>query len=210
MAHRNIEGKPMPLQHAVLGLLVERPSYGYELKARFERAIGPQWGELNIGHLYQVLERLVRDGLVTREVVAQPDRPDKTVYRLTQQGRDGLEQWISGPVHSGGYRDEFFLKLLVASRIGAERLRAAARSQREAYLLELRSLTELQLRHRDEPLVALLIEAALLHTRASLLVAERAGDEAERLASAAVAHLDAPAPAQAPPAGQPREDSLGA
>ena len=55
----------MPINHAVLALLRDGPSHGYELKAAFEAAIGPQWGALNIGHLYQVLDRLSRDGLVT-------------------------------------------------------------------------------------------------------------------------------------------------
>jgi DNA-binding PadR family transcriptional regulator len=192
----------MPLQHAVLGLLAKRASYGYELKASFERAIGPQWGELNIGHLYQILDRLVRDGLVTREVVSQRERPDKTVYRLTEAGGDELARWISTPAtRQGGYRDEFFLKPLVTSALGAGQLRSIARTQREAYLLELRSLTELQLQHRDQPLVALLIEAALLHTRANLQVVERAGDDAERLAAAAMAHLGAAGTGAAPEAG---------
>jgi DNA-binding PadR family transcriptional regulator len=61
----------LSIHHAVLGLLADGPSYGYELKANFERAIGPQWGELNIGHLYQVLERLERDGLVLWKDVPQ-------------------------------------------------------------------------------------------------------------------------------------------
>jgi DNA-binding PadR family transcriptional regulator len=185
----------MPLHHAVLGLLAEQPSYGYQLKASFERAIGPQWGELNIGHLYQILDRLVRDELVTRERVAQRDRPDKAVYALTAAGRRELDRWVAEPVaRPGGYRDEFFLKLLVASRLGPDRLRQVTRTQRAAYLLELRSLTELQLQHRHQPLVALLVEAALLHTRANLAVVERAADDADRIAGAAARLLpDGPA-----------------
>jgi hypothetical protein len=58
-----------------------------------------------------------------------------------------------------------------------------AGGQRAAYLLELWSPTELQ--HRDQPLVALLVEAALLHTRANLAVVERAADDADCIASAA-------------------------
>jgi DNA-binding PadR family transcriptional regulator len=173
-----------------------RPSYGYQLKASFERAIGPQWGELNIGHLYQVLDRLIRDGPVTRETVAQRDRPDKAVYGLTEAGRQELDRWVADPVtRPGGYRDEFFLKLLVASGLGPDRLRQVTRIQRAAYLVELRSLTELQLRHRDQPLVALLVEAAVLHTRANLATVERAADDADRIAGAAVAQLRPAAPA---------------
>jgi hypothetical protein len=102
---------------------------------------------------------------------------------------------VAEPVaRPGGYRDEFFLKLLVASRFGPDRLRQVTRSQRAAYLLELRSLTELQLQHRDQPLVALLVEAALLYTRANLQVVERAADDADRIAAATAELLpDTPA-----------------
>jgi DNA-binding PadR family transcriptional regulator len=98
----------MPIQHAVLALLAQGDSYGYELRAQFKESVGPQWGELNIGHLYQVLDRLVRDGLVTRRAVTQHERPDKQVYRLTTSGRLELDRWLETPyVRQGGYRDDF-------------------------------------------------------------------------------------------------------
>ncbi|MFJ4931693.1 PadR family transcriptional regulator [Streptomyces sp. NPDC088736] len=81
--------------HAVFALLTERSSHGCELRAQFEETIGPQWGGLNIGHLYQILERLVRDGYVTRSQVAQADRPDKTLYTLTPAGRAELQTWAT-------------------------------------------------------------------------------------------------------------------
>ena len=169
----------MPIHHAVLALLADNSSHGYELKAAFEEAIGPQWGELNIGHLYQVLDRLVRDGLVTRRTVAQSNRPDRIDYRLTEAGRAELERWLQTPfVRSGGYRDDFFLKLLAASRLGKAELDGVLRVQREAYINELAALGEIQQRHAHEPLVALLIEAACLHTAANLRIV----DEAEQIA----------------------------
>lgn len=175
----------MPIQHAVLGLLAEGPSYGYELKASFEEAIGPQWGELNIGHLYQVLDRLIRDGLVTRREMAQRDRPDKVVYRLTRDGRTTLDRWLAEPfVRQTGYRDDFFLKLFVASRLGRRRLEEVVRVQREAYLAELAALADHKRQHGNEPLIALLIEAATLHTTANLKVAEVAEERAEEMAGA--------------------------
>jgi DNA-binding PadR family transcriptional regulator len=172
----------MPIQHAVLALLAQGESYGYELRAQFKESVGPQWGELNIGHLYQVLDRLVRDGLVTRREVTQSERPDKQVYRLTRQGRVELERWLETPyVRQGGYRDDFFLKLFSASRLGADALAATLRIQRQAYLNELASLTELRRSHRDEPVVALLVEAAILHTEANLRIVELAENAPEKL-----------------------------
>ena len=176
----------MPIHHAVLGLLEDGPSYGYELKANLESAIGPQFGELNIGHIYQVLDRLVRDGLVSGREVAQRDRPDKVVYRSTKAGRLELERWLAEPsVRRAGYRDDFFLKLFVASRSDAQGVRDVVRVQREALLAELSVLTGLKRKHRDEPLVALLIEAATLHTSANLKVADLADGRAEEIAAAA-------------------------
>jgi DNA-binding PadR family transcriptional regulator len=172
----------MPIQHAVLALLAQGESYGYELRAQFKESVGPQWGELNIGHLYQVLDRLVRDGLVTRRAVTQSERPDKQVYRLTKPGRLELDQWLETPyVRQGGYRDDFFLKLFSASRLGADALATTLRVQRQAYLNELASLAELRRHHRDEPVVALLIEAAILHTQANLRVVELAENAPEKL-----------------------------
>jgi DNA-binding PadR family transcriptional regulator len=172
----------MPIQHAVLALLAQGESYGYELRAQFKESVGPQWGELNIGHLYQVLDRLVRDGLVTRRAVAQSERPDKQMYRLTAPGRVELDQWLETPyVRQGGYRDDFFLKLFSASRLGADALATTLRVQRQAYLNELASLAELRRVHRDEPVVALLIEAAILHTEANLRVVELAEYAPEKL-----------------------------
>jgi len=165
----------MPIHHAVLALLADGSSHGYELKTTFEESIGPQWGDLNIGHLYQVLDRLVRDGLVTKQEVPQTARPDKTVYRLTDGGHAELEAWLEAPfVRQGGYRDDFFLKLFAASRLGQDAVEKVARVQREAYLTELSSLGELRARHEDDPLVRLLIEAAVFHTEANLRVVELA------------------------------------
>ncbi|WP_248963262.1 helix-turn-helix transcriptional regulator [Sphaerisporangium perillae] len=164
----------MPLSHAVLALLSSGPSHGYELKGRFEAAIGPQWGGLNIGHLYQILDRLVRDGHVTRDHVSQNDRPDKTIYRLTDTGLAELRDWAASPVvRAGGFRDELFLKLMGVARLGPEALAAFVDRQRTSYLSDLAALTR-QRREQADPLVAVLIDAAIAHTKADLEVVSAA------------------------------------
>jgi DNA-binding PadR family transcriptional regulator len=179
----------MPIQHAVLALLRDRPAHGYELKRAFESSIGPQWGELNIGHLYQVLERLVRDGLVTKRTVSQADRPDKIVYRLTSGGRRELEAWLASPfAHQTGYRDDFFLKLFAAARLGPDWVSKVTRVQRQAYLNELAALTRIRSSTEHESIVRLLTEAAILHTEANLRIVDLAEDLHDRLHAEAQAH----------------------
>jgi DNA-binding PadR family transcriptional regulator len=177
----------VPIHHAVLALLADGSSHGYELKTNFEESIGPQWGDLNIGHLYQVLDRLVRDGLVTKQDVPQIARPDKTVYELTGAGRDELDRWLETPfARQGGYRDDFFLKLFASSRLGRKAVAKVVGAQREAYLGELASLAELRSRHEGDPLVRLLIEAAILHTEANLRVVELAEANSKTLSDRSV------------------------
>lgn len=180
----------MPIHHAVLALLGKGPSYGYELKSQFEQSVGPQWGELNIGHLYQVLDRLERERLVTKRVVPQEGRPDRVVYRLTKSGREELERWLESPFVRRAYRDDLFLKLMAASRLGREPLARFLRLEREALLGEMSALGQLRRRHRGEPLVSLLIEAAVLHTKADLRLVELAEASSDALAEAEGATVD--------------------
>lgn len=166
----------MPLHHAVLALLADKPAHGYELRGSFEQAVGEQWGGLNIGHLYQVLDRLARDGLIESERQPQPVKPDRLVHRITPAGRAELGRWLNEPsVPTRGYRDDFFLKVMAAAQAGdPETLAAVLRRQRVHLLTELRSLAGAQAATSGSPVVALLIKAAELHVRADLGVVDAA------------------------------------
>lgn len=166
----------MPLQHAVLALLSDGPSHGYELKAAFEATVGPQWGGLNIGHVYQILDRAERDGFVASRRQPQTVKPDRKVYRLTSAGRAELVRWLGEPsVRQGGYRDDFFLKLMAAGRSGDPAALTGVLARQRAHLLsELRSLAGLRRDSGDEAVVGLLLTAAELHVRADLGLIEAA------------------------------------
>jgi DNA-binding PadR family transcriptional regulator len=160
----------MPLHHAVLALLADKPAHGYELKGSFEQAVGEQWGGLNIGHLYQILDRLTRDGLIESERQPQPIKPDRVVHHLTPAGRAELDRWLAEP--SGrvrGYRDDFFLKLMAAVQAGDRAtLDGVLRRQRAHLLRELHALSEAKKQAQRPAVDALLITAAELHIRADL------------------------------------------
>jgi DNA-binding PadR family transcriptional regulator len=160
----------MPIQHAVLALLGNEPSHGYELKGAFEAAVGPQWGPLNIGHLYQVLERLSRDGLVTSTRVEQTVKPDRVVYAITKAGQLELDQWMSAPTpRTSGFRDDFFLKMVAAAHTRrADVLSAVLRAQRKFLLQEMRNLEKLRRERTEDILVGLLLATASRHVNADL------------------------------------------
>jgi PadR family transcriptional regulator AphA len=78
---------------AVLGLLSEGPRSGYDLRKAVESSVGYFWGPAK-SQIYAVLPRLVEGGYARVRKVAQDQRPDKSVYRLTRAGRDALKRWI--------------------------------------------------------------------------------------------------------------------
>jgi DNA-binding PadR family transcriptional regulator len=175
----------MALHHAILSLLAGGESYGYVLKGAFERSAGPQWGELNIGHLYQVLDRLKRDGLVTVvRAEPQPRRPDRVIYAITGAGREELERWLESPSPpAAGYRDDLYLKLSAAARAGPAELTGVVRREREVLLGELHALRGLTA--EEDPLAALLTEGAALQVESRLRLLELAEQDAAQLAAAA-------------------------
>lgn len=191
----------MPIQHAVLALLADGPSYGYSIKGAFEAAVGPQWGPLNIGHLYQVLDRLSRDELVTSHRVTQSIKPDRVVYEITDAGRDELTRWLDSPTpRTAGYRDDFFLKIMAAARSrDPEVVRGVIAAQRGFLLHELRNLDTLRRRPDVDLVAGLLLSAAGQHVNADLAFLDQA--EEELLAAGALEALTGPivpAPADAP------------
>lgn len=174
----------MAIHHAVLSLLDRSESYGYELKGAFERAVGPQWGELNIGHLYQVLERLKRDGMVAVvRAEPQPRRPDRLIYAITPDGREELRRWLETPAApAAGYRDDLYLKLVAAARDGDATLRAVVRRERQALMGELHAL---RAGGAGDPLSELLVDGAALQVEARLRLLDSAEADAARLAESA-------------------------
>ena len=166
----------MPLHHAVLALLAAEPAHGYALKGSFEQAVGKQWGGLNIGHLYQILDRLTRDGLIESERQPQPVKPDRLVHRITPAGREKLARWLGEPgVRARGYRDDFFLKVVAAAQAGdPATLAAVLRRQRLHLLTELRSPAAARDAVAGSAVTALLVTAAELHVRADLEVVDAA------------------------------------
>lgn len=191
----------MPIQHAVLALLANGPSYGYSLKGAFEAAVGPQWGPLNIGHLYQILERLSRDSLVTSHREAQSVKPDRVVYEITETGRAELAGWLASPTpRTSGFRDDFFLKVMAAARGGdAATVRAVITGQRGFLLRELRNLETLRRRPHVDRVAGLLVTAASQHVNADLAFLDLAE---EQLLTDETALADLTTPAVASPAAE--------
>src|SRR5919201_165395 len=79
---------------AVLGLLMDGESSGYDLNKRIHRSVGFFWTPAK-SHVYTTLARLLRDGLATVREVPQETRPDKQIYRISEEGRADVQEELS-------------------------------------------------------------------------------------------------------------------
>lgn len=86
------------LAWALLGLVIERPSYGYELMQRFQRVYGETLTLSGHGRIYTAIETLRVHGLIEEihEESAQqpPTRHPKPRYRATSQGIGAYQEWL--------------------------------------------------------------------------------------------------------------------
>jgi DNA-binding PadR family transcriptional regulator len=157
------------VKYPLLALLAAGPAHGYELKQSFEARFGAVWPPVNIGQIYTTLQRLERDHLVRGYEVEQSGRPAKNVFEITEAGYRALADWLQEATPGPRVRDEFFMKLVLASLAGVTDPQDLLDRQRLVFLQELRDLNDLALRAEPEERVTrLLVEGATLHLQADL------------------------------------------
>jgi PadR family transcriptional regulator, regulatory protein AphA len=116
---------------SVLGLLTRGPKSGYDLKKHAEASVGYFWDPAK-SQIYAVLPRLVEAGYATSRKVAQEQRPDKQVYRITRRGREALRDWIaSTPPPPDPSRNALLLKVFFGDLADPAAVLEQVRARRE-------------------------------------------------------------------------------
>ena len=78
------------LQPQILLLLVQKPTYGYELMERLEELDGPG---ADPGLLYRTLRQFDEGGLVRSVWDTEGSGPARRVYEITDEGQEYLHAW---------------------------------------------------------------------------------------------------------------------
>lgn len=160
----------MSVRHAILGLLVQQPRHGYELRHAFEAMVGggANWA-VKPAQIYTTLARLEDAGHVVCTAVAQSGGPEKRIYEVTDVGREELRAWLLDPLPAEHVRDPFFLKLMIAQATAVDP-RPLIAIQRSGLYRELHELT--RRRSAVDPKVALaqamLYDKVVMHLDADL------------------------------------------
>lgn len=135
----------MSAKHAVLGLVIERPGYGYQLAQRLEERFGAS-GFAPSG-VYSALDQLTRDELVrcAGEMGAGPARraAPRTIYEATPEGVDHFEGWMLASSPTPPLRDDLHMKIALCQPHNMPRLIDMVYGQELACLGRLRDLSRL-------------------------------------------------------------------
>ncbi len=107
-------------KYAVMGVLSLCPSSGYDIKKFMECSTSNFWSE-SYGQIYPILKQLVDEGLAASHAEKQEGKPEKYIYTLTEQGKEGLRNWLSESVEFAVERNELLLKLFFGAHIPLEK-----------------------------------------------------------------------------------------
>ncbi len=129
----------MSVRQSLLAILNQGPCYGYQLRTEFDRRTGSTW-PINVGQIYNTLDRLERDKLVTK--LEGEAEQQNTYFEITDAGRHEVENWLGSPVvRSTASRDELAIKLAIAVTLPGVDIATVIQIQRTATLETLQELT---------------------------------------------------------------------
>jgi DNA-binding PadR family transcriptional regulator len=133
----------MSARQAVLGLVIERPGYGYQLAQRMGDRFGAwRWEPTGV---YRALDTLAREGDV--HPIAEKGSGDtgraapRLIYEATPQGVEHFRAWMMAPSSPSPARQELDLKLLFSEIEFIPDLLAQIRSNEQRCINDLGALT---------------------------------------------------------------------
>jgi DNA-binding PadR family transcriptional regulator len=78
---------------AILGLIAEKPRYGYEIEGVIEARGMRDWTEIGFSSIYYVLRKLEDKGLVASKLEKPSGRgPARKVFRVTKEGQQAWNE----------------------------------------------------------------------------------------------------------------------
>jgi DNA-binding PadR family transcriptional regulator len=122
---------------ALLGLVIERPSYAYELAHRFERNYDGALALSSVSHIYTALGTLRERGLI-EEASGDPGASrSRRRYRATPRGLSQHAEWLVGQVLEERRRQRVVVAQLGALAREPQRALAVLDAYEQACLKEM-------------------------------------------------------------------------
>ena len=100
-------------RYAILGILLDGPSTGYEIKSLMRRSTVYFWRESD-STIYPMLKVLAEEGKALSKL-SYVGKKKKEIFSITEMGRVEFKAWFESPTSEETPRNEFLLKLFFAA-----------------------------------------------------------------------------------------------
>lgn len=125
----------MNVRTICLAILAMGDTTGYEIRKHSLEGDFSYFADASYGSIYPALARLQAEELVTVREEAQPGKPVRKVYSITEAGRAELIRALNEPIAPDVFRSPFLLVAVFAPLLGPQRIRSAI----EAHMAQIRA-----------------------------------------------------------------------
>lgn len=106
------------LEFIVLGMVIDRPLTGYDIKKYIQTGIGTFY-KASYGSLYPLLKRMAHQGLLN--FIEEPyGNRNKIYYEITEQGKSAFFQWLKSPIDFNGNTDNQLAKIYFFDKLSKD------------------------------------------------------------------------------------------
>jgi DNA-binding PadR family transcriptional regulator len=126
-----------PVHWAVLGLIIERPDYGYKLAQRFERTYAGAIRLSSHSYIYQALKVLNERGFIDERPGTGGGRQPKPQYEASSAGVRAYQEHLVAEVGEDARRSQLFARKLSVLARDPEAGLAVVRNYRQECMNEL-------------------------------------------------------------------------
>ena len=157
----------MSLPHALLTALLEKPSSGSELAARFDRSMSYYWNATH-QQIYRELGRLEKAAWVSSVPVGSV-RGSKRLYKVLPAGRRELKKWTGSSEDPQPLREPLMLRVRAEAVVGPTGLRDDIARQLEIHRGRMQTYRQIEARDfsnrrlsRDDRIRYLTLKAGIM------------------------------------------------
>ncbi|MBN1825524.1 MAG: PadR family transcriptional regulator [Candidatus Eisenbacteria bacterium] len=159
---------------AALGLVGREPMHGYRINQIVQQMGLEHWANLSPSSIYNTLGRLAKKGAVSVTTEREGKAPERTVYHITDRGRDLLQEHLRASLVYVGPEDRlFYVAVSFMESLPEEEIAALL----EERIRRIETLIEDEQKCTSDPgmppHIVLMCEAGMFHFRVEIDVCRR-------------------------------------